>query len=77
LAQRRAEAVRQLWIEQGVQPDQLLAVGMGQRQPIAENATEQGQFWNERVEFQWVQPAVNTTPVPDTPATADADLSKS
>lgn len=65
LSTARAEAIRQLWIEQGVSPERLLAVGMGQRQPIAENATEQGQFWNERVEFRWVKPIPPVEPSPE------------
>lgn len=69
LATRRAEAIRSAWIEQGVTAEQLLAMGMGQQQPIAENATEQGQFWNERVEFRWVKPIAETevTPPVDVP----------
>lgn len=62
LSKRRAEALRQFWIAQGVKPQQLLAVGMGQQQPIAENATEQGRFWNERVQFYWVAPEQQTSP---------------
>jgi len=76
LSSRRAEAVRQMWIEQGVAPERLLAVGMGQRQPIAENATEQGQFWNERIEFEWVQPVVDTVAASATTTAADTDLPK-
>ena len=75
LSERRAEALRQIWIAQGVKPKQLLAVGMGQQQPIAENATEQGRFWNERVEFYWVMPEQQPSPKdaaaqsPDVPKT--------
>lgn len=68
LATRRAEAIRQAWIEQGVVADQLMAIGMGQQQPIAENATEQGQFWNERVEFRWVKPVAEMTNTPAQPS---------
>ena len=68
LATRRAEAIRQAWIEQGVVADQLVAIGMGQQQPIAENATEQGQFWNERVEFRWVKPVAEMTNTPAQPS---------
>lgn len=73
LATRRAEAIRQAWIEQGVAADQLLAMGMGQQQPIAENATEQGQFWNERVAFRWVKRLVTQ---PETAVAASADVPK-
>lgn len=72
LATRRAEVIRRAWIEQGVAAKTLVAIGMGQQQPIAENATEQGQFWNERVEFQWVKP----TAKPKTTRHQHADLPK-
>ena len=79
LSTRRAEAIRQAWIAQGVDAKQLLAVGLGQQQPIAENVTEQGRFWNERVEFQWVSPAVNTVadPSPAGSRPTDSDVPKS
>lgn len=60
LSQRRAQAIRQAWIEQGVDAQQLIAIGMGQQQAIAENTTEQGQFWNERIEFRWVEPQADS-----------------
>lgn len=71
LANRRAEAIRDAWVEQGVDAQQLLVVGMGQQQPIAENASEQGRFWNERVEFQWVKPEAKPTVESSTPSAAD------
>lgn len=74
LATRRAEAIRQTWIEQGVDAERLLAVGMGQQQPIAENASEQGRFWNERVEFQWGTAEAETRP--DASTSASPDLPK-
>ncbi len=74
LSKRRAEALRQFWIAQGVKPQQLLAVGMGQQQPIAENATEQGRFWNERVQFYWVTPEQQTSP--EASASRSSDVPK-
>lgn len=50
LSQRRADAVRQLFIdEHGVDPDRLIAIGYGEEQPIASNATAAGKAENRRV----------------------------
>lgn len=50
LSQKRAEAVRNALIEEGVDGKRLQAVGMGENQPIADNATEQGRSRNRRVD---------------------------
>ncbi|MDP1697946.1 MAG: OmpA family protein [Xanthomonadaceae bacterium] len=50
LSQKRAEAVRKALIEEGVDGSRLQAVGMGENQPVAGNATEQGRARNRRVE---------------------------
>jgi len=50
LSQKRAEAVRNALIEEGVDGSRLQAVGMGENQPVAGNATEQGRARNRRVE---------------------------
>jgi len=49
LSQRRAEAVRDYLIEQGVSPSQLVARGYGEMQPIADNSTAAGRAANRRV----------------------------
>lgn len=49
LSQRRAEAVRNYLIEQGVSPSQLEAKGYGEAQPIADNKTAEGRAKNRRV----------------------------
>jgi outer membrane protein OmpA-like peptidoglycan-associated protein len=51
LSYRRANAVRAWLITNGVRPDALRAVGLGERQPIADNATAEGKRQNRRVEF--------------------------
>jgi outer membrane protein OmpA-like peptidoglycan-associated protein len=52
LSQRRAEAVRQLLIDQhGVNPSQIIAVGRGEESPIANNRTADGRRLNRRVEL--------------------------
>ncbi|MEM7641200.1 MAG: OmpA family protein [Pseudomonadota bacterium] len=51
LSQERAEAVRAALIERGVPPSQLVAVGYGETQPIADNGTEEGREANRRITF--------------------------
>ncbi|PKL98260.1 MAG: hypothetical protein CVV17_10625 [Gammaproteobacteria bacterium HGW-Gammaproteobacteria-7] len=50
LSEKRAQSVRQALIEEGVDPRRLTAVGMGQGQPIGDNATAEGRARNRRVE---------------------------
>lgn len=52
LSQKRAQAVVDYLVKQGVDPAQLQAVGYGQEQPIADNSTANGQFKNRRIEFE-------------------------
>jgi chemotaxis protein MotB len=51
LSQKRAEAVMQYLISQGVKPDMISARGLGEADPIASNATAQGRAQNRRVEL--------------------------
>jgi outer membrane protein OmpA-like peptidoglycan-associated protein len=51
LSQKRAEAVRQYLIAQGVKPDMIAARGLGEAEPIASNATAEGRAQNRRVEL--------------------------
>ena len=50
LSQKRAEAVMQYLITQGVKPDMISARGLGEAQPIASNDTTKGRAQNRRVE---------------------------
>jgi chemotaxis protein MotB len=50
LSQKRAEAVMQYLISQGVKPEFISARGVGEADPIASNATAQGRAQNRRVE---------------------------
>ena len=52
LSQKRADAVRDYMIAKGVDFQRLTAVGYGQEQPIADNATKAGRAKNRRVEFK-------------------------
>jgi|GEM_PF-1532778 len=51
LSDARAQAVRDFLIAKGVASSSLNSYGMGQDQPIADNATEAGRAANRRIEF--------------------------
>ena len=51
LSQKRAEAVMQYLIAQGVKPDMISAQGLGEADPIASNKTAEGRTQNRRVEL--------------------------
>lgn len=52
LSERRAEAVRQYLIEQGIAPSRLTTAGYGEADPLASNETEAGRERNRRVELR-------------------------
>jgi len=54
LSKKRADSVVKLLIKEGVNPSQLLAVGMGEANPIADNATEAGRAQNRRIEAKLI-----------------------
>jgi outer membrane protein OmpA-like peptidoglycan-associated protein len=51
LSEKRANAVRDYLISQGLNPDSLSAVGLGQANPVADNSTAAGRQQNRRVEI--------------------------
>jgi len=51
LSQKRAEAVMQYMISQGVKPNLVAAKGYGDADPVATNNTPQGRAQNRRVEI--------------------------
>ena len=51
LSQKRAEAIVDALIKQGIDKSRLTAVGKGSRVPIASNSTDEGRAKNRRVEF--------------------------
>jgi outer membrane protein OmpA-like peptidoglycan-associated protein len=51
LSSRRARAVRDILVQEGVAPERLEAEGLGPSRPIESNETEQGRAANRRVEF--------------------------
>ena len=54
LSQKRADAVMQYLISQGVKPDLVSAQGFGDASPVAANDTAQGRAQNRRVELSLV-----------------------
>lgn len=52
LSERRANAVRQYLIQQGIAPSRIQTVGYGKLKPIAENKTDEGRAVNRRAEFE-------------------------
>jgi chemotaxis protein MotB len=57
LSQKRANAVMQYLISQGVRPDFVSAKGFGETDPVAPNDTAQGRAQNRRVELSLVGPS--------------------
>lgn len=51
LSQERAQAMKDYLVAQGADPSKLITKGMGETDPIADNATDQGRFRNRRIEF--------------------------
>lgn len=51
LSQRRAEAVRAYFVSQGLNGDNIKAVGVGPSRPAADNKTAEGRASNRRVEI--------------------------
>jgi outer membrane protein OmpA-like peptidoglycan-associated protein len=58
LSQRRAETVRNVIISMGVEGNRLKAVGKGDREPKADNVSDEGRLMNRRVEVQLVQTSI-------------------
>ncbi|CRM56305.1 putative outer membrane porin A protein [Pseudomonas sp. FH4] len=50
LSQRRADAVKQVLVKDGVDAGRITSVGYGESRPVADNATEAGRAVNRRVE---------------------------
>jgi outer membrane protein OmpA-like peptidoglycan-associated protein len=51
LSERRADAVREYMIKNGISPERLVAVGFGPDKPIGDNKTASGRQKNRRTEF--------------------------
>ena len=55
LSQRRAQAVTNYLVGRGVASSRLQAVGRGEGEPVASNATREGRALNRRVDFDFLQ----------------------
>jgi OOP family OmpA-OmpF porin len=55
LSERRANAVRDRMIADGIPADQITAVGYGESQPVASNDTEEGRAENRRVTIRAIR----------------------
>ncbi len=55
LSQRRAEALRQYLIQNGVEARRIKATGKGESEPVTENDTAEGRAMNRRVEVKLSQ----------------------
>ena len=51
LSRRRADAVKKLMIEYGIDSSRITSVGKGPLSPIATNETEEGRALNRRIEI--------------------------
>ena len=61
LSQRRADAVRDALVQNGVSPSMLTAKGYGDTKPVASNDTADGRAQNRRTEFTVANTQVTTT----------------
>jgi outer membrane protein OmpA-like peptidoglycan-associated protein len=52
LSGQRAATIKKALIERGIPKERLLAVGFGEKKPIADNATDAGRAQNQRIEFR-------------------------
>jgi len=55
LSQKRAEAVRQMLVKFGADPEMLIAKGYGSADPVASNDTPEGRGRNRRIEYHIVK----------------------
>lgn len=51
LSEKRANAVMEYMIKNGISPERLKSVGFGEKKPVADNKTELGRAQNRRTEF--------------------------
>ncbi|HIQ40433.1 MAG TPA: OmpA family protein [Sulfurivirga caldicuralii] len=55
LSERRAQAVKNYLVSQGITADRIEIVGYGESQPIADNSTPEGRQLNRRVEIKLIK----------------------
>ncbi len=62
LSERRARAVKQVFVDNGIPEDRLRVEGYGEQYPVASNETPQGRQLNRRVEIVVAPKGSSTTP---------------
>jgi OOP family OmpA-OmpF porin len=72
LSKRRAESVKNWFVNKGVSADRIETRGAGPDEPIADNKQLAGRQKNRRIEFKLVQPSEATKPAPAAPTPAPA-----
>ena len=55
MSKKRALAVKQMLVDQGIAPTRMITSAMGHRNPVATNSTPEGRALNRRVEFYELQ----------------------
>ena len=55
LSQKRAEAVVNYLVENGIGSERLIAIGYGQKNPVSSNSTIEGRAANRRTEFKIIE----------------------
>ncbi|MDF1582570.1 MAG: OmpA family protein [Methyloprofundus sp.] len=53
LSQQRADFIRDVLVSKGIAPERITAIGYGQSQPVASNATATGRQQNRRIEIKF------------------------
>lgn len=59
LSKRRAKAMQELLVARGLEGADIKSYGMGERDPIADNSTPEGQAINRRGEFRFILNTIN------------------
>src|SRR5216684_8410844 len=70
LSERRAQAVRDYLVQQGISPDAIAASGFGKSEPVASNDTPEGRQQNRRVELVLSGDAIGSLTGVDSATTA-------
>jgi len=53
LSEKRAASVKYWFVKQGINSSRIMAVGMGEENPMATNATSRGRAQNRRIEIHF------------------------